>query len=273
MSYTYKLQSQGIPVEYIHTPLSYNEDTPINEDRTKGEIIRQNFTLANPYPYNDISHEGYMYRSILWDKALNYKGKTVYDLPIVDLKIKQGFNTLTQDIATNSTAGNLYVIRYLHGEYDSGLLDINTISTYREQIIKNFNTLTNIDGEGVQVAVHIRRKDSIDKENRYIPDSYYIDIIQNLQQYKQKYNITVYSQEVGFTSELYKDCSIVLDTNENDFDTFKKLIHADHLIVGTSSFSYAAALLNKNTVVYHFQGHVPMKNWINVGDYTKLINK
>jgi hypothetical protein len=145
--------------------------------------------------------------------------------------------------------------------------------THRDRIVDSFNTATSIPNKNTQVAIHIRRKDSIDKSGRYLPDNHYLNIIQNIQQCKQDHNITVYSQEVGFTPELYRDCKIVLDVDENDFDTFKKLIHADHLIVGTSSFSYAAALLNKNTVVYHFQGHVPIKNWISVDDYIKLINK
>jgi hypothetical protein len=54
---------------------------------------------------------------------------------------------------------------------------------------------------------------------------------------------------------------------------FKKLVLADHLIVGGSSFSYAAALLNPNTVVYHYNGHIPLIRWINYDNYIKLIEK
>ncbi len=273
MSLAYKLQAQGVSIEYVHTPFAYNEDTPVNEDRTTGVPLRQNFSLANPYPYDDISHEGYMNRSRLWDKSLDYSGKTVYDLDIASLQVKEGYASLTEDIQNSNTAGKLYVVRYLHQEYDSGELDINTVALYRDRILSKFNITPSTTSDKQQVAIHIRRKDSIDKGGRHIHDSYYVELLDSHKQQSQSYDVTVYSQEVGFNAELYKDWKVVLDVDEDDFVTFKKFVHADYLVVGGSCLSYAAALLNKNKVVYHFQGHAAIGGWISVDDYIKLINK
>jgi hypothetical protein len=267
MCYTYELQSQGLPVEYLHTPLSYNEDTLINEDRNIGVQIRKSSTPS----YNEGGHEEYLERSRLWDRALGYTGKTVYDINIGDVNMREGIQSLSKDIKQNNTSGNLYVIRYLHQEYDTGEIDINLFHKYRRYLLNSF-TINKQKTDKPQIAIHIRRSDAIDIPGRYLQDEYYVNILSQLEKIKQKYDITIYSQEKGFNSEFYKEHKVILDTDEDDFNTFKKFIHADHLIVGTSSLSYAAALLNTNTVVYHFKGHAPMKDWKTVDDYIKTIN-
>lgn len=268
MCYVYELQSQGISVEYLHTPLAYNEDNLINEDRNIGTQNRQ---LVIPF-YKEASHEEYLERSRLWDVALGYVGKTVYDVDISTIKIKEGLDILSQDLTQGSAVGNLYVVRYLHQEYDTGRVDINLFYKYRERILKNF-TIEKRERSRPQVAIHIRRSDAVSTSKRYLSEEYYSTLLSQLEKIKQEYNITIYSQQIGFNLEYYKNWNIVLDVDEYDFDTFKKFIHADHLVVGASSLSYAAALLNDNIVVYHFNGHAALKGWYTVEDYIELINK
>ena len=273
MCFVYQLQSKGIPAEYVHTPFSYDLDTPLNEDPAIGVEIRSNFTLANAYPYNDIEYDGYMTRAGLWDKALSFNGKIVHELDLTRLPIKEGIAQLEADCRTSSTANSLYVIRYMHNEYDKRLMDINNFDKHRSKLLNSFDCFTNMNSSGKNIALHIRRKDCLDKGSRYIDDDTYTMLLTSLKKLKQTYNITIYTQEVGFNADLYTDWNVVLDTQMDDFDVFKKFVSADHLIVGGSSFSYAAALLNPNVVAYHYNGHQPMTKWINYNNYTKLIEQ
>lgn len=272
MCLVYQLRSQGTPAEYVHTPFSYDEDNEINEDRTIGVGIRQDFTLANAYPYDDISHEGYMKRSLLWDKALGFKGKTIYDLDLSKLTVKHGCRELLADCAARNTARSLYVVRYSHKEYDSKILDINSFSTYRNEILNSFD-FKKKKSTKKEIAIHIRRKDIIDKEHRHLTDSYYLTFLSELEKLKKKYNVTIYTQEVGFDASLYLDWNVVFDSKEEDYTTFKKLVSADHLVVGSSSFSYAAALLNPNLVVYPYMtnSHIGLDSWITASKYLNLL--
>ena len=275
MSYVYELQEQGIPVEYIHTPLSYNDNTAINEDRSVGETIRSSFSLANPYPYSDISEEGYNTRAKLWDAFLNYKGKTVYDIDLNTINIRESSYGVVEECKHNTdNTTTLHVVRYLHDEYDTGLLDIGIVGKHRHKILKKFNLQTKGKAKKSRIAIHIRRKDIIDQERRYLPDEHYAPILSHLQKFKDSCDIVIYSQEVGLNQEVYKEWKVVLDTDEEDYITFKKFVQADYLITGTSSLSYTAALLNNNKVVHHFTGHtgIPLSSWITVDDFINLPN-
>lgn len=275
MCYVYELQSQGIPVEYIHTSLSYNQNTLINQDRSIGEIVRSNFSLANSYPYNDISEEGYNVRAKLWDNFLKYKGKTVFNIDLTTVEIQEAtYSLITNFINREGSTGStvLYVLRYLHNEYDAGEININLFDKHRGKILKNFNLSQRKKTEKPQVAVHIRRKDILDKSQRYLDDNYYVTILTALARLKDRYEVTIYSQEIGLNLETYKDWKVVLDTDQEDFITFKKLVQADYLITSKSSFSYTAALLNKNTVIHHFTGHISLNGWITADNYINLLN-
>lgn len=273
MCFVYQLQSEGAPVEYIHTPFSYNANTPLNEDPAMGVAIRGNFTLANPYPYNDIEYDGYMTRAKLWDEAISFNGRTAYDLDMTEVSIKEGVTQLAVDLQAGDTANNLYIIRYLHGEYDARALDIDNFNKHRSKLLNSFDGFAGLRSSGRDVALHIRRKDCLDKPGRFIDDDVYLNILSRLEKLKQTYNTTIYTQEVGFNANLYADWNVVLDTQMNDYDVFKKLVFADHLIVGGSSFSYAAALLNPNTVAYHYNGHISMTRWIDYNNYINLIEQ
>lgn len=273
MCLVYELQEQGYSVEYVHTPFSYNEDTEINEDRSLGISIRSNFSLANPYPYDDIDHDGYMNRSTLWDAALSFNDKTVYQLDLNQLILKHGYDKLTYDLSNNNTPHSLYIIKYLHSEYDSNALNINNFQKHRNIILNSFGFFKNLHYNKKEIAIHIRRKDILDKTYRYIDDSTYLQILSELERIKSEYDITIYTQKVGFELQHYTGWNVVLDTEIEDFDVFKKFITANHLITGASTFSYSAGLLNPNTVVHHNIGHIPLTNWIDYNTYINLIKQ
>jgi len=249
-----------LEVEYIHTPLSYIWD---GEDYNKGYLTRKGIS---EYPYNDITIDGYLHRCKLWDDKLNFKGKTINDFYLKNHELKYGYNELMLDIKNNNADNKLYVIKTLHKEYDTRKIDINIIKKYREEIVSKFSFNDNVkDNKNVKsVAIHVRAKDALNPKNikhRYLDYPYYSDII-NKYKNNDKYDLKIYTQKLGFESDKYAGCNIIYDDIENDYDTFFNLIFSDYLIVGKSSFSYTAALLNNNTVIYHNNGHVKMSHWI-----------
>jgi hypothetical protein len=275
LCYTYHLREElRLPVVYVHTPFSYQGPPPIGEDYVEGVDLRGNFDLANPYPYDDISHRGYFKRAELWDQAFVYSGETVNSLDISSFEFREGYDLFNLFQKNTYDANILFILRYLHKEYDLGILDINNFKKYRNKILSSFG-LSKGNYSKKKVAIHIRRKDAINHVHKHFNDEYYLEILNILGQYKEKYDITIYTQRVGFDPEPYKGWEIVYDDTEEDYNTFKKMVFADHLIVGGSSFSYAAALLNPNTVVYHFAPsahHKAIDTWIDKNDYIQLLN-
>lgn len=273
MCLVYHLKELGYPVEYVHTPFSY---IGFNEDYSFGEFERiQN---GDDYPYSDNNFDGYMKRAAEWDNYMGFKGINVTDLDLNNLSIVnsedplQGYYMLSSDVLNKKYLGKLYVIKMIHKEYDSFILDINIFHKHRNNILNNFS-LPTYNSDKKNVAIHIRRKDAINYETRYLPDSYYTNIISELNNFRDLYDITIYTQRVGFNPEHYEDHKIMYDDIQDDYETFARLISADHLITGKSSFSYAAALLNNNVVVYHNTGHIGLPNWISSDEYINLIRK
>jgi len=270
----YLKEELGLPVVYLHTPFCYQGPPPIGEDYAEGIDLRGNFNLADPYPYNDISREGYFKRAKLWDQAFTYTGEIVNSFDISSFKFKEGYELFKLFQKDMYDENILFILRYLHKEYDTSEIDINNFKKYRNEILNSFGLSRESYGKK-RVAIHIRRKDAINHTHRYLNDEYYLEILNALDQTKEKYDITIYTQRVGFDPKPYEGWKIVYDDTEEDYNTFKEMIFADHLIVGGSSFSYAAALLNPNTVVYHFAPsahHRAIDTWISKNDYIQLLN-
>lgn len=57
--------------------------------------------------------------------------------------------------------------------------------------------------------------------------------------------------------------------DDNPFDAFERLVRARVLVTGRSSFSYLAALINANTVIYRDFWHPPMPGWHTLEDVRK----
>lgn len=271
MCLVYRLKDLGYNVEYLHTPFSY-----LGFDENYDLGLEERLKNGDDYPYNDNSHDGYMLRASKWDEYLGFKGKTINDIDINSFDIINnddpliGYHIMCSDVLNKKNKNKIYVIKMLHFEYDNGFLDIGDFLKYRDKILADFS-FKKYEYKGNAVSVHIRRKDAINYENRYIPDSYYIEILKKLEKSESEYDITIYTQKSGFDDSLYSGYKIIYDDTENDYETFNKLIFSDYLVVGKSSFSYAAALLNKNTVVYHWSGHKGQDSWINNNEYINLI--
>jgi hypothetical protein len=124
--------------------------------------------------------------------------------------------------------------------------------------------------DNIDIAIHIRRGD-VTKGNRYIDNSFYKQLIIQLQAKYPNYKITIFSEG---NYEDFKDLGLDENSfmlNMDVFVTFHSLVCAKVLIQSYSSFSYCAGLLNTNTV-YYFDGfwHKKLDKWLKI---SALVNR
>lgn len=276
MCLVYYLQDvYNLPVEYLHTPFSYEDGKTFEVDYIAAAKER----VTSGYPYNDISHEGYMTRARKWDDKLLFNGKTIFDINVSDFKIVQDFKIiahykgLLEDIKASKDVKKVYVLKYPHQLYDFGSVDTNLFEKYRDRILNSFD-FDKTDSRRSKIALHIRRQDIDEGSARYIEDNYYLDILNRLKELNEVEFATVYTQREGFNANHYTDYNVVFDDQEEDYNVFIELLKARVLVAGNSSFSYTAALLNPNTVVYHYQpsSHRALNSWINKEKYVSYLN-
>ena len=256
----YLREKYNINIEYIHTPFSFEG---FGENFSTGENTRGS-TYINKYgdPYDEISREGYLNRANLWDNKLSYNGIKITDIDIDNFEIIDTLDVdkskLYHDISLNNTENKIYFIKFLHNEFGSGTLDTDIIDKYYLEIKNKFNFIKpNINNNAI---LHIRRKDAINIPGRYIDDEYYLNVLKKIN--PLEHNITIHTQRQGFNVEKFSNCSVIYDDEEEDFDLFVKMVLAKMLVVGKSSFSIAAGLLNQNTVIYPEQPIIGLSRFI-----------
>lgn len=256
----YLREKYNINIEYIHTPFSFEG---FGENFSTGENTRGS-TYINKYgdPYDEISREGYLNRANLWDNKLSYNGIKITDIDIDNFEIIDTLDVdkskLYHDISSNNTENKIYFIKFLHNEFGSGTLDTDIIDKYYLEIKNKFNFIK--PNSNNNAILHIRRKDAINIPGRYIDDEYYLNVLKKIN--PLEHNITIHTQRQGFNVEKFSNCSVIYDDEEEDFDLFVKMVLAKMLVVGKSSFSIAAGLLNQNTVIYPEQPIIGLSRFI-----------
>jgi len=119
----------------------------------------------------------------------------------------------------------------------------------------------------IDIAIHIRRGDvSKTREvGRYIDNKFYAEVIKKLKVKYPVYTITVFSEgkyedfnDLGLEESCFK-------LNTDVFESFHSLVSSKVLIIGYSSFSWTAGLINKN-IVYHYDSywHKKLDHWISL---------
>jgi hypothetical protein len=272
MCLVYYLQEKyELPIEYLHTPLNYESRDVFDVDYQHAAKER----ITSGYPYDDISHEGYMIRAKKWEDRLLFNSKTIKDIEVKDFTVVEEYQQMIEDIEKGNTDKKLYSIKYPHLYYHTESLDLNNFSKYRDKILNCFNFERPSPGLS-QIALHIRRQDIDETHRRYIKDDYYLEILNGLKQSsKVSSAVAIYTQRDNFDASKYRrGYDIRYDDREEDYDTFIKLLSADVLVVGNSSFSYVAALLNPNTVVYHYapDTYKALDSWIDKEKYLDYLN-
>lgn len=157
--------------------------------------------------------------------------------------------------------------------------------------------------ECIKIGVHIRRGDIllIEKEIRYLPNEYYINIMRILMNYFNElsipYEFHIYTEnttkDIHFSEEYRSDLkgvnttlnpetyeefneiqNIVWHINTDPIDTFTELCNSDILVISISAFSYLAGLLNRKAIVFYppKSHHPPHSSWVVMDSINKLEN-
>ena len=120
-------------------------------------------------------------------------------------------------------------------------------------------------------VIHIRRNDitTTKHSERYISYEKYNEIIKNI---RNKYNGKILILSDGCPKDILNnitDDNIKIDTESNSLDAFCKMVYCKNLVIGWSSFSYAAGIYNENNVYYdilnnhnHNYYHPILDHWL-----------
>jgi hypothetical protein len=108
--------------------------------------------------------------------------------------------------------------------------------------------------EKLNIAIHIRRGSDIRSDDyyRYVNSDIYDDIIERLLQKYDNSIIHIFSwNDPGITIKSDRIMYHVTPDGGKEFlSDFNALVHADILLVGSSTFSTSAGFFNKNLVLY-----------------------
>ena len=99
---------------------------------------------------------------------------------------------------------------------------------------------------------------------RHTKDDAYNKIISYLLNKYQGYKIIIFSEGNIDDFKIKKNKRIKFELNLEIRQTFHSLVCAKILIMAKSSFSYCAALINKNKVYYLPFHHKKLDHWINM---------
>lgn len=116
--------------------------------------------------------------------------------------------------------------------------------------------------DDVDIAIHIRRGDVRSGDSkRYTTNDTYRQVIDELQQKYPGRTITIFSE--GDPTD-FREFPVKLGLNLDIQTTFHSLVMAKVLVTAKSSFSYASAILNDNTIYYMDFWHKPLDHWLRI---------
>jgi hypothetical protein len=131
----------------------------------------------------------------------------------------------------------------------------------------------------VRVAVHIRRGDVSASQNatRFTPDEQILAVLDQVGHVLNSAGATahvhIYSQGAREDFIAYEKRGAILHLENDALADLLAMSEADLLIIGKSSFSYVAGVINPNIVLYEPFWHAPQRNWIAVTDQEAMGRK
>lgn len=124
------------------------------------------------------------------------------------------------------------------------------------------------------IAVHVRRGDIVGTDGKVVEEyrqrwlsiDYYLEILDTLTELLTNEDLRIYIFSQGNKEDFkefdkYQNVSYCLDESEQE--TFGNLVNSDLLVMGKSSFSYDAALIQRGIRIYpnSFWGTCPESKW------------
>jgi len=126
-----------------------------------------------------------------------------------------------------------------------------------------------------KVCVHIRRGD-VKKGNiqgRYVPNSYYVDIVKNMRIISPNSRILIFSEsesEEGFQEFSDIGCELKIDCDLKF--CWEEMISCDVFVMSVGSFSYVPAMYNSGFVIFYPAWYTKLNHW-NHKDDPDIFNK
>jgi hypothetical protein len=216
---------------------------------------------------------GCQYQSIMSGIAISeYRNYNYIHTPFVTMEHDVDVDKLNEFIGIPITdISNILIENMIHEKYSD---EVNYASRpsiyYTNSVIKKikgwyYNT-KKPEIDKIDVAIHIRRGDVSENgthRERFISNDTYLKVINSLKIKYPNYNIHIYSEgNLDDFKEINID-GITFHLNEDIMKTFHSFVTAKILVLSISSFSYAAAIINSNTVYYYDFWHKPLDNWLN----------
>ena len=250
---------------------------------------------------------GYIHSPIV---HLDYQGLKCLEDNMQNNTILEDFNTLidipsdrfeTIDKVFTTKVLTYSILSSLKDTHENILLKTTYCDTIDRGIIPNFQSIVQfpwihaVRNQPIIVAVHIRRGELlvVDAE-RMLPNSYYIEIMNELSKLFQEANIPfefhIHTEVITKTTVVTPSHHGILDRiqtnitlvpgcekldefqsipniqyhiNEYPVKTLQDLTNSDILLASRSSFSYVAAMLKKKGIVlFHPFWHTLSDNWI-----------
>lgn len=199
----------------------------------------------------------------------NYENDPNFDSKIDDL-INLKTHMLTPDEIPGSNINIIHYNTVVQPWFEQNINSI--INSSNMKFVKNcfWKNKTKTVKNQFKVAVHIRKYNQHDGvitvPARYTPNEYFIKVIDFIRcKYKeQNPQFHIYSQGSSDNFKCFISEDTQLHLNEDITETFVSLVDADILVTSASSFSYIAALLSDNVIVYKPFWHTPVDTWIQV---------
>lgn len=208
---------------------------------------------------------GAQYQAIMSGIAYcNYMNYEYIHTPFVKIAHDGNIEELNQFIGIpSSKERNIDIVMKCCGDvHFSKTPDIYYNSHVLNKLRQYYDSTVKPNIVGPTIALHIRRGDvKENNEKRYTRNNKYKEIISLLLEKYPNDIITIFSEgTIDEFRDLQQD-RIVFQLNDSIEETFHSLVTAKVLVTAKSSFSYCAALLNKNEVYYMPFWHNPLKHW------------
>jgi len=187
-----------------------------------------------------------------WDKILNLNVKKIYEI----LKEENSLVLhLCHPSLTNEPAVGFYVN--------------DKIREFRNEIKNKYFILSpkKEKNDTLSVCVHIRRDDAIYFSHRFIPNEYYvkmIELITNiLETNKINFNIKIYTQRLGYSNIGLEKYDTYFDDQTIDTDVWNEIINSDIIVGSNSAFSTSAGMFTDGIYIHPQQyGQLLVSDWL-----------
>lgn len=252
-------------------PYSRTEHVVTNPERNDG-FGGQFQTIIASAIYAELNNKKYVYTPFK-TMAHNYNNDP-------DFILKKEW--LINFIDNFETINENHTVTNRHATYFINFFDSHVAACANSLVLKkikkifraNKKTDNYFNNQNLNIAIHIRRPNPRDDRitGTDTPDTIFLNIINQLRIIYTSKNplFHLYSQGNKENFRLFDAPNIILHLDESTENTFIAMVLADVLVVGASSFSYAAGLLSEGTVYCLPFWHSPLPHWIPVTALLKI---